>query len=132
MVRPGSVQRACCFGGEESAGASFLRHDGTVWTTEKVGLIMVLLAAETTARNGEDPSGHCRELTAQFGRPYYTGVDATAIPEPKAKLRELPPSATNASNLAGEPIVGFRTARAARKPWRGGLAQDTPCPAGGR
>lgn len=57
MVRPGSVQRACCFGGEESAGASFLRHDGTVWTTEKVGLIMVLLAAETTARNGEDPSG---------------------------------------------------------------------------
>ncbi len=84
---------SCCFGGEESAGASFLRHDGTVWTTDKDGLIMDLLAAEITARTGKDPGEHYRDLTAEFGTPYYTRIDAPATPEQKARLRELSPDA---------------------------------------
>ena len=68
---PGLFDGSCCFGGEESAGASFLRQDGAVWTTDKDGLIMNLLAAEITARTGKDPGEHYRELTAEFGTPYY-------------------------------------------------------------
>jgi phosphoglucomutase len=98
-----------CFGGEESAGASFLRRDGTVWTTDKDGLIMVLLAAEITARTGKDPGEHYRDLTAQFGTPLYTRVDAPATPEQKAKLRELSSEAVTASSLAGEPITAKLT-----------------------
>ena len=85
---PGLFDGSCCFGGEESAGASFLRHDGTVWTTDKDGLIMDLLAAEITARTGKDPGEHYRELTDEFGTPYYTRIDAPATPEQKARLRE--------------------------------------------
>src|ERR1700689_5978094 len=72
---PGLVDGSCCFGGEESAGASFLRHDGSVWTTDKDGLIMDLLAAEITAQTGKDPGEHYRELTAKFGTPRYPRID---------------------------------------------------------
>src|ERR1700726_2091827 len=102
---PGLFDGSCCFGGEESAGASFLRHDGTVWTTDKDGLIMDLLAAEITARSGRDPSEHYREVTAEFGTSYYTRIDAPATPEQKAKLRELSAEAVKASTLAGEPRI---------------------------
>jgi len=105
----GLVDGSCCFGGEESAGASFLRRDGTVWATDKDGLIMDLLAAEITARTGKDPGEHYAELTAQFGAPIYTRVDAPATPEQKARLRELSPEAVTASTLAGEPITAKLT-----------------------
>jgi phosphoglucomutase len=105
----GLVDGSCCFGGEESAGASFLRLDGTVWTTDKDGLIMDLLAAEITARTGKDPGEHYQALTARFGTPLYTRVDAPATPEQKAKLLELAPEAVSASTLAGEPIIAKLT-----------------------
>jgi phosphoglucomutase len=101
---PGLFDASYCFGGEESAGASFLRRDGTVWTTDKDGLIMDLLAAEITARTGEDPGEHYRNLTAEFGTAYYTRIDAPATPEQKARLQKLSPEAVEESNLAGEPI----------------------------
>jgi phosphoglucomutase len=102
---PGLFDGSCCFGGEESAGASFLRKDGTVWTTDKDGPIMDLLAAEITARTGKDPGEHFRELTAEFGTPYYTRIDAAATPEQKARLQKLAPEAVKAADLAGEPIT---------------------------
>ncbi len=86
---PGLVDGSCCFGGEESAGASFLRQDGTAWATDKDGPIMDLLAAEITARTGKDPGEHYRDLTAEFGTSYYTRIDAPATPEQKAKLGKL-------------------------------------------
>jgi phosphoglucomutase len=106
---PGLFDGSCCFGGEESAGASFLRHDGTVWTTDKDGLIMGLLAAEITARTGKDPGEHYRELTAEFGAPYYTRIDAPSTPAQKARLAKLSPEAVPASILAGDPIVAKLT-----------------------
>jgi phosphoglucomutase len=102
---PGLRDGSYCFGGEESAGASFLRHDGTVWTTDKDGLIMDLLAAELTARTGKDPGEHYRELTAEFGTPCYTRIDAPATPEQKARLARLSPEAVQASSIAGGPII---------------------------
>ncbi|MGO9337214.1 MAG: phosphoglucomutase (alpha-D-glucose-1,6-bisphosphate-dependent) [Terracidiphilus sp.] len=98
-----------CFGGEESAGASFLRFNGTVWTTDKDGPIMDLLAAEIMARTGRDPGEHYRELTEQFGSPFYTRIDADATPEQKAKLQKLSPDAVRESDLAGEPITAKLT-----------------------
>jgi len=89
---------------EESAGASFLRRDGSVWTTDKDGPIMDLLAAEITARTGKDPENHYRELTAEFGTPYYTRIDAPATPEQKAQLLKLSPDAVKESELAGDRI----------------------------
>jgi phosphoglucomutase len=106
---PGLVDGSCCFGGEESAGASFLRRDGTVWTTDKDGPIMDLLAAEITARTGKDPGEHYRDLTAEFGESYYTRIDAPATPEQKAKLGKLSPDAVKESSLAGEPIIAKLT-----------------------
>jgi phosphoglucomutase len=106
---PGLFDGSCCFGGEESAGASFLRLDGTVWTTDKDGPIMNLLAAEITARTGKDPGEHYRELTAKFGTPIYTRIDAPATPEQKARLQKLAPEAVKDSNLAGEPITAKLT-----------------------
>jgi phosphoglucomutase len=100
---------SCCFGGEESAGASFLRHDGTVWTTDKDGPIMDLLAAEITARTDKDPGEHYLELAAEFGTSYYTRIDAPATPEQKARLRTLSPEAVKDETLAGEPIVAKLT-----------------------
>jgi len=106
---PGLFDGSCCFGGEESAGASFLRLDGTVWTTDKDGPIMDLLAAEITAVTGKDPGEHYRELTAEFGKPYYTRIDAPATPEQKAKLGNLSPEAVTESRLAGEAITAKLT-----------------------
>jgi len=105
----GLFDGSCCFGGEESAGASFLRHDGTVWTTDKDGLIMDLLAAEITGRTGKDPGEHYRELTAEFGTPYYTRIDAAATPQQKSRLGKLSPEEVSASTLAGEPIIARLT-----------------------
>jgi phosphoglucomutase len=112
---PGLFDGSCCFGGEESAGASFLRHDGTVWTTDKDGPIMDLLAAEITARTGRDPGEHHRELVAEFGTSYYTRIDAPATPQQKARLRELSPEAIKEETLAGDPI----TAKLTRAPGNG-------------
>jgi phosphoglucomutase len=106
---PGLFDGSCCFGGEESAGASFLRHDGTVWTTDKDGLIMDLLAAEITACSGRDPSEHYRDLTTEFGAPLYTRIDAPATAEQKSRLGKLSPSAVKAETLAGEPIIAKLT-----------------------
>ena len=105
----GLVDGSCCFGGEESAGASFLRLDGTAWTTDKDGPIMDLLAAEITARTGKNPGVHFCELTAEFGTPYYTRIDAPATPDQKAKLQKLSPDAVKESDLAGEPITAKLT-----------------------
>ena len=106
---PGLFDGSCCFGGEESAGASFLRRDGTVWTTDKDGPIMDLLAAEITARTGKDPGEHFLGLVQEFGSPYYTRIDAPATPEQKAKLEKLSPESVKESELAGEPITAKLT-----------------------
>ena len=106
---PGLFDGYCCFGGEESAGASFLRRNGAVWTTDKDGPIMSLLAAEITARTGKDPGEHYRVMTAEFGTPFYTRIDAAATPEEKAKLLELSPEAVKDATLAGEPITAKLT-----------------------
>ena len=102
---PGLLNGACCFGGEESAGASFLCQDSTTWTTDKDGLILGLLAAEITARTGKDPGEHYRELGQQFGTPYYIRIDAPAAPEQKRKLAKLSPVAVASTTLAGDPIA---------------------------
>ena len=112
---PGLFDSSCCFGGEESAGASFLRRDGAVWTTDKDGLIMDLLAAEILARTGKDPGEHFRALADEFGMPYYTRIDAPASPEQKTRLGKLSPDSVKESSLAGEPI----TAKLTRAPGNG-------------
>ena len=106
---PGLFDASLCFGGEESAGASFLRHDGSVWTTDKDGLILNLLAAEITARTDKDPGDHYRELTADFGTPHYTRLDAPATLEQRTRLGRLSRDAVKASTLAGEQIVATLT-----------------------
>ncbi len=106
---PGLQGGTVCFGGEESAGASFLRLDGSVWTTDKDGLILALLAAEITAKTGKDPGEHYRAITDKFGTAYYTRIDAPANAEQKARLSKLTPDAVHASMLAGEPIVAKLT-----------------------
>jgi phosphoglucomutase len=97
------------FGGEESAGATFLRRDGTVWTTDKDGLVPNLLAAEITARTGKDPGEHYQELTKDFGMAYYTRIDSPATPEQKTRLGKLSPEAVKESDLAGEIITAKLT-----------------------
>jgi phosphoglucomutase len=106
---PGLFDGSYCFGGEESAGASFLRRDGTVWTTDKDGPIMDLLAAEITARTNKDPGEHFDALVAEFGMPYYTRQDAAATPELKAKLAAMTPEVVKTASLAGEAIVQIMT-----------------------
>jgi phosphoglucomutase len=106
---PGLLDGRMCFGGEESAGASFLRRNGTVWTTDKDGIIMGLLAAEICARTGRDPGSHYQDLTGRFGTPYYTRVDAPATSAQKARLKKLSPEAVTATRLAGEPIAAKLT-----------------------
>ena len=118
---PGLFDGTCCFGGEESAGASFLRRDGSVWTTDKDGVIMALLAAEITACTGKDPGEHYAELTAEFGTPYYTRIDAPATPAQKARLQKLSPEAVQASELAGEPITAKLTRAPGNNAAIGGL-----------
>ena len=118
---PGLFGGSFCFGGEESAGASFLRFDGTVWTTDKDGPIMDLLAAEITARTNKDPGEHYRELTAEFGIPYYMRIDAPASPDEKARLQKLSPEAVRESELAGEPILARLTRAPGNQAPIGGL-----------
>jgi phosphoglucomutase len=118
---PGLFDGSVCFGGEESAGASFLRRDGTVWTTDKDGPILDLLAAEITARTGKDPGEHYRELTVEFGSPCYTRIDAPATPEQKARLENLSAEAVTASTLAGEPITAKLTTAPGNNAPIGGL-----------
>ncbi|MCI0335944.1 MAG: phosphoglucomutase (alpha-D-glucose-1,6-bisphosphate-dependent) [Acidobacteria bacterium] len=106
---PWLLDGTCCFGGEESAGASFLRKDGTAWTTDKDGIILGLLAAEITARTGKDPGRHYQELASRLGTPYYTRIDAPATPEEKSILKKLSPEDVTARDLGGEPIVSKLT-----------------------
>jgi phosphoglucomutase len=101
---PGLFDGTCVFGGEESAGASFLRRNGTAWSTDKDGLILGLLAAEITAVTDKDPGRHYAELTAEFGVSRYVRLDAAATPEQKNKLKKLTPEAVKGTHLAGEPI----------------------------
>lgn len=118
---PGLYDHTVCFGGEESAGASFLRLNGSVWTTDKDGIILALLAAEITARTGREPGLHYQELTKKFGSPYYTRIDAPATPEEKALLLKLSPKAVKADKLAGEPIITRLTRAPANNEPIGGL-----------
>ena len=106
----GLIDGSLGFGGEESSGATFLRRDGTVWTTDKDGLVPNLLAAEITARTGKDPGEHYQQLTAEFGTPYYTRIDAPATPEQKTRLEKLSPEVVATAKLAGEPITSKLTA----------------------
>ena len=117
----GLYDGSLCFGGEESAGASFLRADGTVWSTDKDGLIMGLLAAEITAVTGKDPGEHYREIEAQFGQSFYTRIDAPATPEQKDRLKKLSPQDVTAAEIAGEPIVAKMTAAPGNGEAIGGL-----------
>jgi phosphoglucomutase len=103
-LAPGLFAGKICFGGEESAGASFLRKDGTAWTTDKDGIILGLLAAEIAARTGKDPGVHYQKLTTTFGNPHYTRIDAPATPEQKARLQKLSPESVRANELAGDAI----------------------------
>jgi phosphoglucomutase len=98
-----------CFGGEESAGASFLRRDGSAWTTDKDGIILGLLAAEITAVTGKDPGRHYQDLAAKYGTPYYVRIDAPASPAQKAAFKELTGERVAAATLAGDPIVARLT-----------------------
>lgn len=122
---PGLFDGSCCFGGEESAGASFLRHDGTVWTTDKDGIIMDLLAAEITARTGKDPGEHYRELTAQFGSPWYVRLDVSATVDQRAKLQNLSSEDIKECTLAGDPITSKLTAAPGNNAPIGGLKVGT-------
>ena len=105
----GLVDGSLGFGGEESAGASFLRRDGTVWTTDKDGIIACLLAAEMTARTGRDPGAAYAALTERFGAPVYRRIDAPATPAQKAVLAQLSPEQVPATELAGEPVTAVLT-----------------------
>ncbi len=106
---PGLIDGSFGFGGEESAGASFLRTDGTTWTTDKDGIILALLASEILAKTGRSPSQHYADLVAQHGDPAYARIDAPATREQKAKLGALSPDDVTATELAGEPITAKLT-----------------------
>lgn len=122
---PGLFDGSFCFGGEESAGASFLRQDGTVWTTDKDGPIMNLLAAEITAVTGQDPGVHFQKLAAEFGKPHYTRIDAAATPDQKARLQKLSPDDVKEGQLAGEPITAKLTRAPGNQALIGGLKVTT-------
>jgi phosphoglucomutase len=122
---PGLIDGSVGFGGEESAGASFLRRDGKAWSTDKDGLILALLAAEITAVTGKTPSQHYTELTAKFGAPAYERIDAPATLEQKSKLGKLSASAVAASSLAGETITKIETHAAGNGAALGGLKVST-------
>ena len=117
---PGLFDGTVCFGGEESAGASFLERDGKVWTTDKDGILLSLLAAEITATTGKDPGSHYVELTSQFGTPYYTRIDVPATPEQKTRLLALDSSAVS-GDLAGERIEATLTKAPANGAGIGGV-----------
>jgi phosphoglucomutase len=123
---PGLIDGSFGFGGEESAGASFLRKDGTTWTTDKDGLILALLASEILARTGKTPSQHYGDLVAEHGDPAYARIDAPADREQKAKLAALSPSDVTATKLAGEEITAKLTEAPGNGAKIGGLKVTTP------
>ena len=118
---PGLLDGSLGFGGEESAGASFLRRDGTVWTTDKDGIVMDLLAAEMMAVTGRDPGELYRELTRELGDPVYERMDAPATRAQKAVLLKLSPEQVPASELAGRPITAKLTSAPGNGAAIGGL-----------
>ena len=122
---PGLFTGQCCFGGEESAGASFLRRDGTVWSTDKDGLILGLLAAEITAKTGNDPAWHYKNLTSRFGESFYTRIDAPATTAEKQALQKLDPAAISATTLAADPITAKLTSAPGNNAPIGGLKVTT-------
>ena len=122
---PGLVDGSFGFGGEESAGASFLRKDGTTWTTDKDGLLLALLASEITATTGKTPSEHYAELVSQHGDPAYARVDAPANREQKAKLGALAPEDVSATSLAGDEITAKLTSAPGNGAAIGGLKVTT-------
>ena len=121
----GLLDGSICFGGEESAGASFLRRDGTVWTTDKDGIILGLLAAEITAVTGKDPGRHYQELAARYGTPHYLRIDAPSTPAQKAAFKQLTGEKVAAATLAGEPITARLTRAAGSDAPIGGLKVTT-------
>lgn len=122
---PGLFDGTLCFGGEESAGAAFLRRNGRVWCTDKDGLILGLLAAEITAVTGKDPGEHYKEITDEFGTSYYTRIDAPATPEQKDKLKKLSPENVKAGDLADHPITAKLTNAPGNNAAIGGLKVTT-------
>jgi phosphoglucomutase len=122
---PGLYDGSCCFGGEESAGASFLRRDGGVWTTDKDGLLLGLLAAEITAVTGRDPGEHYVELTSRLGAPVYTRIDTPCSPAEKAGFKRLTPDSVTATALAGDPITAKMTKAPGNGASIGGLKVTT-------
>jgi phosphoglucomutase len=116
-----------CFGGEERAGASFLRADGTVWTTDKDGILLALLAAEITAVTGKDVGEYYSELVAELGTPYYARHDAAATPDQKVRLRKLSAGGVRAATLAGDPIIAVLTRAPGNGEPVGGLKVVTAC-----
>ncbi|MGG7102880.1 phosphoglucomutase (alpha-D-glucose-1,6-bisphosphate-dependent) [Rhodococcus sp. 24CO] len=122
---PGLLDGSVGFGGEESAGASFLRHDGSVWTTDKDGIILALLASEITAVTGKTPSAHYTALAEKFGSPAYARIDAPASRAQKAVLAKLSPEQVTATELAGEPITAALTAAPGNGAAIGGLKVTT-------
>ena len=121
----GLLDGSICFGGEESAGASFLRLDGSTWTTDKDGIILGLLAAEITAVTGKDPGHHYQELATCYGTPHYIRIDAPANPAQKAAFKQLTGERVNASMLAGEPITARLTRASGNDAAIGGLKVTT-------
>ena len=118
---PGLLGSSVGFGGEESAGASFLRKDGTVWTTDKDGIILALAASEMLAVTGKTPTQIHADLVARFGTSWYARVDAPATRDEKAKLAKLSPSQVSATTLAGDTITGTLTAAPGNQAAIGGL-----------
>jgi phosphoglucomutase len=121
----GLLDGSICFGGEESAGASFLRRDGSAWTTDKDGIILGLLAAEITAVTGRDPGRHYLELVARHGTPHYVRIDAPSSPAEKAAFKQLTAERVAAATLAGEPILARLTRAAGNDAPIGGLKVAT-------
>lgn len=121
----GLLEGRLCFGGEESAGASFLRRDGTVWTTDKDGILLGLLAAEITAVTGEDPGRYYQKLAAQYGAPFYVRIDTPVTPEQKVAFRHLTPERVKAATLAGDPITACLTRAPGNDAPIGGLKVTT-------
>jgi phosphoglucomutase len=122
---PGLYAGSICFGGEESAGASFLRRDGTVWTTDKDGILLCLLAAEITGATGRDPGEHHRRLVERHGESWYTRIDTPATPEQKDRLKRLDPAELQASELAGDPILRKMSRAPGNQASIGGLKVET-------
>jgi phosphoglucomutase len=122
---PGLLDGSVGFGGEESAGASFLRRDGSVWTTDKDGILLSLLASEIIAITGRSPSEHYADLVGHFGEPAYARIDAPASREEKAVLGRLSPEQVTATTLAGEPITATLTSAPGNGSPIGGLKVTT-------